>query len=130
MTLRLLSTAWYFVLAVSLYVLLRPVDPGIAWALLPLVALGCVLQGVAIVEKVRDVQRRALVFFGLFLVVLGYLVARSTFLPSALGVALAIAGIGWCGLIIRGLPAALIVSVQLLGALVEIVLALWLLLAA
>ena len=110
--------------------LLRPVDPGIAWALLPLAALGCVIQGVAIVKKVREVQLRALVIFGLFLVVLGYLVARSTFLPGPLGVALAAAGIGWCALIIPGLPAGLLVGVQMLGALVEVALAIWLLLAA
>lgn len=111
-------------------VLLRPVDPGVAWALLPLAALGCLMQGVAIVEKAREVQLRALVFFGLFLVVLGYLVVRSTFLPGPLGVALAAAGIGWCALFIPGLPTAPVIGVQMFGALVEVALALWLLLAA
>src|SRR6185503_15134592 len=36
-----------------------------------------------------------LVFFGAWCVLTGYLIVRSTFMPSAIGVLLAISGLGW-----------------------------------
>ena len=42
----------------------------------------------------------ALVFFGLFSTILGYLVFTSTFLPRALGVVVAIAGFSWVMMIL------------------------------
>ena len=128
--LRLIGTAWYFVLALSLYALLRPVDPGIAWALLAAAALGCLMQGVAIVEKSRTVQLRSLAAFGLFLVVLGYLVARSTFLPTPVGIALIAGGICSSAHIIPRLPTAIGIVAFLLAALSEGSLAVSLFLAA
>jgi hypothetical protein len=74
-------------------------------------------------------RRLALVFFGLFLVVLGYLIARSTFTPAPLGYALAIAGVAWCAVMIPGLSAPLSLGVMAFGGAAEIVLALWLLAA-
>jgi len=127
--LKLAGTAWYFVLAVSLYVLLRPSEPGIAWALLPFAALGCVIQGVAIVEKSRVIQLRSIAVFGLYLVVLGYLVARSTLLPGQLGIALAVGGIACSALVIPRLPTAAAIVAFLLAALSEGALAVSLFLA-
>lgn len=117
--LKLIGTAWYFVLAIALCLMLRPVEPAIAWALLPPAALGCVLQGVAILEKSRAVQRRSFAVFGLFLFVIGYLVLRSTFLPSAVGVALTVGGLASCALIIPRLPTPALAVAGLLGILAE-----------
>ena len=125
--LSLVGTAAYFVLAVQLYRLVAPVDRRVAFVLLPLAALGCVIQGAGMVESDRDLQRLALVFFGLFLVALGYLVARSGFLPRAIGVWLLLAGIGWSAVLIPDLPLALSVGVLGLSGLSELAFALWLL---
>src|SRR4051794_35410108 len=79
--LQVIATAWYFVLAVVLYRLFAPADPTVALALLPLALLGCAIQAWGQVQADAGLLRLALVAFGLFLVVLGYLVARSTFAP-------------------------------------------------
>ena len=127
--LSVVGTGMYFVLAIFLYWTFAPADPRIALALLPLAAVGCVIQGIGMIQADRDMRRVALLFFGLFLVVLGCLIARSTFAPQPLGYALAIAGVAWCALMIPGLPAPLPRGVMALGAAAEIVLALWLLAA-
>jgi len=125
--LSLVGTAGYFVLCVQLYRLLAPVDRRVAFVLLPLAALGCVIQGVGMVGSDRDLQRLALVFFALFLVALGYLVARSHFIPRAIGFWLLLAGISWCAVVMVPLPFAVAVALQGFGGLSELAFALWLL---
>ena len=126
--LSIVGTAAYFVLAVQLYRLVAPVDRRVAFVLLPLAALGCVIQGTGMGGSDRDLQRLALMFFGLFLVALGYLVAQSGFLPRAIGVWLLLAGIGWCtSALIPGLPFAVVAALQGFGGLSELAFALWLL---
>src|SRR5205823_13208564 len=88
--LSVLGTAVYFVLAIFLYRSFWRADRGIALSLLPLAALGCVIQAVGIIEADREVQRLARLFFGLLLVVLGYLVARSVSAHRRVGYAIVI----------------------------------------
>ena len=124
LALSLIGTAAYFVLTVQLYRLVAPVDRGIALVLLPLAALGCVIQGIGMAGADGDLQRLALVFFGLFLVALGYLVARSGFLPRAIGIYLALAGAAWCAVVtIPNVPFALAAAVMAFGGLAEVVFA-------
>ncbi|HKC51658.1 MAG TPA: DUF4386 family protein [Myxococcota bacterium] len=126
--LSVVGTAAYFVLCVQLYRLVAPVDRRVAFVLLPLAALGCVIQSIGMVGSDRDLQRLALVFFALFLVALGYLVARSGFIPRWIGIWLLLAGISWCAVVvIPGLPLAVAVGLQGFGGLSELVFALWLL---
>lgn len=66
-------------------------------------------------------------FFALFLVALGYLVARSGFLPRAIGVYLFLAGIAWCTVVIPGLASPIAVVLMGFGGLAELVFALSLL---
>jgi len=69
----------------------------------------------------------AMVFFGLYALVKGYLVFRSTFLPRVLGVLSAIGGLGWLIYLYEPLALRLqsyIVGAGIIGALVSVV---WLL---
>jgi hypothetical protein len=69
-----------------------------------------------------------LVFDGLFLLLIGYLIIRSTFLPVILGVLTALAALGWLSYVSPPLAIHLQPYVQILGFIAEAALMLWLLL--
>src|SRR5215469_10934640 len=68
-----------------------------------------------------------LVFFGLWCVLTGYLIFRSTFLPRILGVLLAIDGLGWMTYMSPPLGHNLFPIIAVASGLAEIPLQLWLL---
>lgn len=68
-----------------------------------------------------------LVFFGLWCVLIGYLIFRSTFLPRILGVLLAIDGLGWMLYLSPPLATSLFSLIAVASGLAEIPLMLWLL---
>jgi len=68
-----------------------------------------------------------IIFFGLFDIVIGYLIFRSTFLPRFLGVLMAIAGLGWLTFLSPALATHLSPYVDILGFIAELLLMLWLL---
>jgi hypothetical protein len=70
----------------------------------------------------------ALVFFGLFLLLIGYLIFRSTFLPRILAAPIALAGLGWLTFLWPPLANHLLTYIEVLGFLAEFLLMLWLLL--
>ncbi len=67
-----------------------------------------------------------LVFFGLWCVLVGYLIFKSTFLPRILGVLLAIDGLGWMTYVYPPLASNLFPFIAAASALAEIPLELWL----
>jgi Domain of unknown function (DUF4386) len=67
-----------------------------------------------------------LVFFGLWCVLTGYLMFRSTFLPRLLGVLLAIDGLGWMTFAVPPFASYLFPVIATASALAEIPLQLWL----
>ena len=74
-----------------------------------------------------DAGRVALVFFGVFQLFLGWLIVRSTFLPRAIGVLIAVAGVGWLTFLSPVLPGWLVTGDEVLGFAAEAALMLWLL---
>jgi hypothetical protein len=69
----------------------------------------------------------ALVFFGLFQIAIGYVIARATFLPRILGVFVAVAGVGWLTVLVPPLASFLGAPLQVFGFVAEALLMLWLL---
>jgi hypothetical protein len=67
------------------------------------------------------------VFFGVYCVLIGYLVFRSEFLPKALGVLMVLAGMGWLTFLSPPLANDLLPYTLILGFLAELALMLWLL---
>jgi hypothetical protein len=70
----------------------------------------------------------ALVFDGMFLLLIGYLIFRATFLPRILGVLVALAGLGWLTYLWPPLTRDLTPYIQGIGGLAEGSLMLWMLL--
>lgn len=67
-----------------------------------------------------------LVFFGLWCVLIGYLIFASRFLPRVLGVLLAIAGLGWMTYLAPPLASRVFLFVAVASALGEVPLEFWL----
>ena len=67
------------------------------------------------------------VFFGVYCLLIGYLIFRSVFLPRILGVLMAFAGLGWLTFLSPTLANYLSPYIQVLGVLAEGSLMLWLL---
>jgi Domain of unknown function (DUF4386) len=127
--LQLVGSATGFVLAVLLYRLFAPADPLIALALLPLALIHYLIQGVGQIRADADTLRLALVPFAAYLVVLGYLIARSTFAPVGLGVLIGLAGLAWLIVVVPRVPTWFTLAVVLFGGMSEVALAIWLLIA-
>ncbi len=128
--LSLAANGVYFVLAIVLFKYFASADPIVALALLPLAALGCVVQSVGMIQNDRGIQRVALVFFGLFLGALGLLLLRAEIAPRAIGYALVGAGVASCTLLIPELPAPMTALALGIGGLAEGAFAFWMLVAA
>ena len=127
--LQLIGSVTGFVLAVLLYRLFATADWSIALALLPLAFIHYVVQGVGQVRADTRMLRFALLPFGAYLIVLGYLIAQSTFAPVALGVVVALAGLAWLIPVVPGVPIWSTLAVVLFGVVAEVALATWLLIA-
>lgn len=84
----LIAAASYVAVTVLFYDLFKPVHQRLSLAA-ALVSLGGIVAGPL------GLGLRALVFFGVYCLLVGYLIFRSTFLPRALGALMAIAGLGW-----------------------------------
>lgn len=69
----------------------------------------------------------SLFFFGLFQLALGYVIFRSTFVPRAIGVLIAAAGVVWLLYLVPPVASALMTPTEVLGIVAELSLMLWLL---
>ena len=87
------------------------------------------LQAVALMFIQLNVQAAYiyLVFFGLFNLLIGYLIFKSTFLPRILGVLMALSGLGWLMFLSPRLANYLLTYIEVIGIIAEASLMLWLL---
>jgi hypothetical protein len=119
------STLCYLGVTVLFYVLFKPVS-GILSLLATLFSLGgCIVMSLGHFHLDSSVS--PLLFFGQFCLLIGYLIFRSSFLPRNLGVAMAIAGLGWLLFLIPAAPHYLSIAIEVFGFLAELSLCLWLL---
>lgn len=113
------ATGCYVAVTILFFDIFRPVNGPLS-----LVAALFSLAGCADVVPARI---NALVFFGVYCLLIGYLIFKSTFLPRFLGVLMAIGGLGWLTFLSRNLSHRLSPFNMLPGVLGEGTLTLWLL---
>ena len=141
----LIGVAFHIAWAFLLYELLRPVSRSLSLLAAFVVLVDCAIQaftsllhlapllipqGGSSLSAFTPEQLRALALmflkFGFWCVLTGYLIFRSTFLPRALGVLLAISGLGWVTYLSPPLAQHLFPFIAAASALGEIPLELWL----
>lgn len=84
----------YIAVTVLFYFIFKPVNPNVSY-LAACVSLAGVVIGVIGTLGLLPFRINPLVFFGVYCLLIGYLIFKSTFLPRLLGVLMAIGGLGW-----------------------------------
>ena len=85
----LVAGVCYIAVTLIFYDLFKPVDKRLSFLAATVSAVG-IAAGPLGLTRVNP-----LVFFGFYCLLIGYLIFRSTFLPKALGVLMALASLGW-----------------------------------
>lgn len=120
------SVLLYIVLGIMLYRLFRPVAATLSLVAALLNFAGSAAMLVALSNSGKTAIS-PLLFFGMYCLLIGVLILRSTFLPPALGFLTAAAGLGWFIFVTPLHIHVLTVSIEVLGFTAEAALMLWLL---
>ena len=93
----LAASACYVVVTLLFYGLFKPVDASLSLIAAVFSLAGCVLGVLGVLHLVPTYisSINPLVLFGVYCLLIGYLIFRSTFLPRILGVLMAFGGLGW-----------------------------------
>jgi len=90
---NLLATLCYVGVTVLFYHLFKPVNPALSLVAAVFSAIGCVVGFLAPFHITIAIG--GLPFFGIYCILIGYLIVESTFMPRWLGAALMIGGLSW-----------------------------------
>jgi hypothetical protein len=124
-SIEIVSYLWYGLLTLLLCRLFLGVNRGVAGIAIAASWIGCAL-GILKLLHLPVARLDPLLFFGIFCVLLGYLVYSSMLLPRTLGVLLVLAGVGWLVLSVVH-PHTIAIYIQGLGIVAELAVMLWLL---
>jgi hypothetical protein len=91
---NLIGTAFYLIVTVLLYLILKRVNPTLS-LIAGLISLAGCTVGVLEALHRSPFSFNGIVIFGFYCLLLGYLILRSGFLPRWLGPLVALAGVGW-----------------------------------
>lgn len=116
----------YVGVTVLFYVLFRPVNQPLSLVAALFSATGCVLSLMRALH-LTPVPISELAFFGCYCILIGYLIYKSTFVPRALGVFLALGGLSWLTFGWPPLARSLVPFNYAPGILAEGLLTIWLL---
>lgn len=93
---NLSASACYIAVTLLFYGLFKPVDASLSLIAAVFSLVGCALSALGLFHlppPIRSVN--PLVLFGVYCLLIGYLIFRSDFLPRILGVLMVIGGLGW-----------------------------------
>jgi hypothetical protein len=123
---NLIATVCYIAVTILFYDLFKPVNKKISLLAALFSLAGCAIGTLSSFD-VNPFPINSLVFFGVYCILIGYLIFRSTFLPRILGVLMVIGGLGWLTFLSPALVKILSPYNMLPGILGEGMLILWLL---
>jgi hypothetical protein len=119
------AAASYVAVTLLFYVLFRPVHARLSLVAAAVSLSGCALSALTM-SRVLVSPVHPLALFGVYCLLLGWLVSRST-LPAALGALMAFGGLGWLTFAVPGVARVLAPYNFAPGILAETVLTVWLL---
>jgi len=122
----LIAGASYIAVTLLFYKLFKVVSRPLSLLAAAISLAGCAIGPLTLAHLV-PFKINPLVFFGFYCLLIGYLILKSAFLPRALGVLMAVAGLGWLTFLWPSLAASLSPWVMAPGLLGEGSLTLWLL---
>jgi hypothetical protein len=122
----LIAGACYVGVTLIFYGLFKPVNRNLSFlaAFVSLVGIG---MGPLAAFHLAPIKINSLVFFGIYCLLIGYLIFRSTFLPHFLGWLMVLGGLGWLTFVSPELTRTLSPYNMGPGMLAEGILTLWLL---
>lgn len=118
----------YIAVTILFYHLFKPVNRTVSMIAAVVSLAGCVM-GLLSGLRMAPVQINPLALFGVYCLLIGYLVFRSTYLPRGLGMLLMVGGVGWLTFAVPALARALSPYNFGPGIIAEGVLTVWLLIA-
>jgi hypothetical protein len=122
----LIATACYIAVTLLFYDIFRPVNRSLSLLAAIFSLMGCAI-GALNAFHLSLAHMNPLVFFGLYCLLIGYLIFRSTFLPKILGVLMAFGGFGWLTFLFPSIASSLSPYNMAPGILGEGALTVWLL---
>ena len=122
---NLIANAFYAVVTLLLFQLLKPVSRNVAFLALTIGLVGCAVQSLSLFHLASP--QSSLPIFGFFNLAIGSLILRSTFLPRTLGFLMALSGLGWLSVLSPELGKHITTYIEIIGVLAEGSLMLWLL---
>lgn len=121
-----LGYALYAILALLFYDLFKPANRNVSLAAALVSLAGCVVGFFDAFHKL-PYHVNMLFFFGLYCLLIGYLILGSKFLPHILGALMMLAGLGWLMFLIPAVAKHAAIGIEALGVAAEGLLMLWLL---
>jgi len=126
MAVGMATGAFYIAVTLFFYSIFKPVSRRLS-LLAAIVSLAGIANGPASMLHVLPFRVHSLAFFGVYCLLLAYLIYRSTFLPRVLGVLMALAGAGWLTFLFPSFANGLVPYIYIPGMIGEGSLTLWLL---
>jgi hypothetical protein len=90
----LVSTLSYLPVTILFYILFKPVSTSLSLVAAVFSLAGCAISVLSQFHLIAT-SINPLAFFGVYCLLIGYLILKSTFLPRFLGVLMGIGGLGW-----------------------------------
>jgi hypothetical protein len=122
---NLIATALYVVLTLLFYGMFKPVSRSLSLLAAIFSLSGCAVMTLGYFPR-ASLAINPLPFFGLYCLLISYLIYKSSFLPTVLGVLMALAGLGWLAIMIPAIERNLSLYIEVLGTVAEASLMLWL----